>query len=598
MYLFYKSLPAILSKEERFKLLIISLMLSSLALMEVAGLALISFIVLNLETLDLVLSSSWLYVSFSTFFSMSNFSPSLIFCLFVACYSIITVIISILVIRHISQYSQLIGVSIKSKVIKIFLAMNWEKISQIPSSEKISRIINDTEQAADAIYFSMHLFSKSILAFLIIILLFIFNPVLTLVIVGLLAGSYLMLYKFFDSATKLNSKTTALSKDSIIRSVKNMIGSLKEILFYKNSNQVLQNISKFNKTYAHARAKNMAFSQMPRFIIDSMLLIILVGVLLYLQLKSINPAIFFPTISVFGIAGLKLLPAFQNIFYFAHEINTRTAFLVNIAELLNARDALNQKKYIDKEKFIETIESLEFTNINFKYASSSSLALNNLGIKIQKGEKIALFGPSGSGKSTFVDILLGLVRPTQGKIMVNNEEIEAGSMDQLKEKFSYVPQKIYFLEGSLLDNINFGLSEEKVNMKKSEDTTRQSLVKTLISNLSIDLQTNISDETEMVSGGQKQLIGIGRALNRGGEILILDESTSAMDYDLERKVLDAIFNSSFKTVIAVTHKQSLLKNFDKIALFNKGKIIDFGSFDYLNANNKIFQETLKNYDKF
>ena len=328
MYIFIQSLKNILTKKELLKLFGISTMLTFIALIEVTGLALISFIIINLYTLDIVLKSSKIYLSLSNFLLLSSFSPSLVFCLFVILYSIFTVISSILVIKYISRYSQLIGVNIKSKIIQKLLSMDWVAISQLSPSENISRIVNDSEQVGDAIYFSMHLFSKSVLAFFIVNLLFLFNPQITLIFVGLLGASYLLLYKYFDIATKSNSLAAAKSKDLIIKSVKNMIGSLKEILFYKNSADVLKNISKHNLSYARVRGENMAYAQLPRFFIDSFLLISLVFILLYMQLSGSNPILFFSTISIFGIAGLKLLPAFQNIFYFAHEINTRTAIIV------------------------------------------------------------------------------------------------------------------------------------------------------------------------------------------------------------------------------------------------------------------------------
>ena len=106
------------------------------------------------------------------------------------------------------------------------------------------------------------------------------------------------------------------------------------------------------------------------------------------------------------------------------------------------------------------------------------------------------------------------------------------------------------------------------------------------------METIISDENQMVSGGQKQLVGIARALNRGGEILILDESSSAMDDDLEKKVLEYVLNSNFQTIIAVSHKRSILKNFDKIFLFKDGEIIDAGNFDHL-IKNKFFKQSLE-----
>ena len=587
MYAFLKSLPYILTEKEQLQLFGISLMLTFLAFMEVTGLALISFIIINLDSLNFVLQSSALYLHVSDMLYLSNHNPSLIFCSFVIFYSILMVLLSIFVIRYISQYSQLIGVNIKSKVTQKLLLMDWEKISQLSPSENISRIVNDSEQAADAIYFSMHLFSKFILAIFIIVLLFIFNSVITFAFVGLLGMSYLFLYNYFDIATKENSYTGAKSKDLIIKSVKNMIGSFKEILFYQNSSHVLENISKHNFAYAKARGANMAFAQMPRFIIDSLLLISLVSILLYMQLSGVNPILFFSTISVFGIAGLKLLPAFQNIFYFAHEINTRTAYVINLATLLKTDIDLSEEKNSNHLASDEQLLSIEFKDISYKYESSKSFAINRLSLKINKGEKIVLFGPSGSGKSTFIDILLGLIKPIEGEILVNNR-INTGMLKALREKFAYVPQKIYFLEATLAENIDFGLKE-----KNFDNLYGNSEIKKLLSSLPFGMETIISDENQMVSGGQKQLIGIARALNRSGEVLILDESTSAMDADLEREILNEVFNSSFKTIIAVSHKPYLLKKFDKIVLFNDGKIIDYGDFNYLISNNSVFQQLLE-----
>ncbi|MDB4042695.1 ABC transporter ATP-binding protein/permease [Gammaproteobacteria bacterium] len=591
MYIFLQSLNNILTKKERLKLFGISLMLTFLALIEVAGLALISFIIVNLDTLDLVLKSSKIYLSLSNFLLLSSFSPSLVFCSFVILYSICTAISSISVIKYVSRYSQLIGVNIKSKVIEKLLLMDWNTISQLSPSENISRIVNDSEQAADAIYFSMHLFSKSVLAFFIVNLLFIFNTQITLIFVGLLGSTYLLLYKYFDIATKSNSLAAAKSKDLIIKSVKNMIGSIKEIIFYKNSSHVLQNISKHNLSYAHVRGENMAYAQLPRFFIDSLLLISLVFILLYMQLSGSSPILFFSTISIFGIAGLKLLPAFQNIFYFGHEINTRSAHVRNISEILKTK--IESMQRIQKiPSFEEQLKTIEFKNVSFRYGASASLAINNLSTTINTGEKIILFGPSGSGKSTFIDILLGLIEPQEGKVLVNNNIIHSNSLMLLREKFAYVPQKIYFLEATLAENLNFGSSNINNTQTYFQNFLRDPHFQKLVSTLPAGMETTISDENQMVSGGQKQLVGIARALNRGGEILILDESSSAMDDDLEKKVLEYIFNSNFQTIIAVSHKSSILKHFDKIFLFKDGKIVDTGNFDHL-IKNEFFKQSLE-----
>ena len=156
-----------------------------------------------------------------------------------------------------------------------------------------------------------------------------------------------------------------------------------------------------------------------------------------------------------------------------------------------------------------------------------------------------------------------------------------------------MPQKIYFLEGSLRDNIFFG--NNNINFSEDRLATLMSnhRFKELINNLPLGLETILSDETQLVSGGQKQLIGIIRALLRGGDILILDESTSAMDSRLEKQIYEIIFNSAFNTFISITHKSTLLENFDQIYLFHDGEIKASGNFEELRASSALFQSMLK-----
>lgn len=584
MYLFFKSLPHILSRSELIELCGVSLLLTLVAFLEVAGIALIAFVVVNLGYLDSILKEIALFTFIVDFLSLPGKNNySLIFCTLIIIYAISTVFLSIFIVRYISLYSQNIGVSLRQKLALKYISMNWEEQIQLSPSENIARLVNDSEQTGDSIYFAMHLFSKFILAVLIIIMLLIFNAVLTIILVGILGASYFFLYNFFDSLTKANSRTTSSSKDSIVRAVKNMFGSLKEISFYGNGFSVVENINIFNKTYAQAKGRNMAYAQMPRFIIDSLILIILISILITMHLRAIEPNLFFSTISVFGIASLKLLPAFQNIFYFAHEINTRIGFVENIGRL----SILKEGKDLNfSNKTYVKINSIEFKNISFQYPTSQSISLRNINLKINKGEKIAIFGESGSGKSTFIDILLGFVRPKSGKIEVNGDNENMSNFS--RDDFAYVPQKIYFLEASLRDNILFGSKKSNFSEGNFTSFLQESNLDELIRNLPLGLDTIISDETQLVSGGQKQLIGLIRAMFKGGDILILDEATSAMDLSLERKVYDKIFNSKFNTIISVTHKISILDQFDRIFLFQKGEVIDSGSFDELKEKHSIF----------
>ena len=212
--------------------------------------------------------------------------------------------------------------------------------------------------------------------------------------------------------------------------------------------------------------------------------------------------------------------------------------------------------------------------------------LKDINLEVKPKEKIVVCGPSGSGKSTFLDLLLGILEPGEGKILMDKIELSHGLLQGYRKNFSYVPQKIFFLEDTLKNNIRFG-SGEIIDKKSLARSIDGSYLSDLIDSLPDGLDTHMSDYNQRVSGGQKQSIGIARALYRGGEILILDEATSGMDKKLENRTLNAIFDSNFSTFICVTHTLELLDKFDEIIIFKDGQIEAMGTYEDLRKHSVL-----------
>jgi ABC-type bacteriocin/lantibiotic exporter with double-glycine peptidase domain len=239
------------------------------------------------------------------------------------------------------------------------------------------------------------------------------------------------------------------------------------------------------------------------------------------------------------------------------------------------------------EKLDTFKKNITFKNISFAYAKSQANYIENLNLKITQGKKIAIIGPTGSGKSTFLDLLLGMLEPDSGNIMMDDILLSKKNILSYRNNFAYVPQKIFFLEDTLKKNIAFS-SDKELDEEKFKQAISSAFLNDLIDQLPEGLETKVSDSNQKVSGGQKQCIGIARAIYRGGDILILDEATSGMDESLEIKIYEGAFASDFQTFICVTHKSSLLNKFDEIIVFNNGLIEASGSYDELKKNNKFF----------
>jgi ABC-type multidrug transport system fused ATPase/permease subunit len=570
--------------------MLMSFGLTLVAIIEVGGLAAIAFLVLNLENLSSVLLEFELFVFLVSFFGLPKDQIIFLFTGFLLIYSLFTIIISSISIRRISIFSEMMGAKIKTSLLQYFLRLDWLDFSKSHSSKNISRIVHDGDIVADMINFFMHLFNKFLLAVIITIALFAFNPTLTLILTLVLSSAYLIIFTAFKTETKKNSLQITKYMDITMGIITNVFGSFKEIIFYNNQKTVISNFKQVDFNLANLKGINMSLGYMPRFYIDAALLMILTISSIFVSYNGINASSFFATLSVYGLAALKLLPAFQNIFYFSYEIFSRIPHLNNVTALLAKNDE-NSILSSSEEPFIFKNE-ISFNNISFAYKKDHKDSLiKNINLTILKGQKIAIIGSTGSGKSTFLDLLLGIIEPDSGKITMDDEILTKENLNSYRKNFSYVPQKIFFLEDTLQQNIVFGSSQE-LDKEKLHQAISNSLLKELIDHLPYGLDTNISDSNQMVSGGQKQCIGIARALYRGGDILILDEATSGMDQVLEKRIYEAAFNSQFQTFISVTHKSSLLNHFDQIFVFNNGCIEAIGSYEELKKTSNFFNSII------
>ena len=581
-----KSLQIILFRDDFKQLMFMPLVLTLVALIEVVGLAAIAFLVLNLENLSGALLEFELFVSLVNFLGLPKDQIIFLFTGLLFIYSLFTIIISSISIRRISIFSELMGAKIKTSLLKYFLGLDWLDFSKSHSSKNISRIVHDGDIVADMINFFMNLFNKFVLALIITIALFFFNATLTLILILVLSSAYLIIFTAFKAETKKNSLQITKYMDITMGIIANVFGSFKEIIFYNKKKTVIANFKQVDSNLATLKGLNMSLAYMPRFYIDATLLMILSIASIFVSYNGVSTSAFFATLSVYGLAALKLLPAFQNIFYFSYEIFSRMPHLNNVTTLL-AKDHHNSILSSSEEPFRFKNE-ISFNKISFAYEKDNmDYLIENIEITMLKGQKIAIIGPTGSGKSTFLDLLLGMIEPDSGEITMDEEALSKKNLHSYRRNFAYVPQKIFFVEDTLQENIVFG-SNEELDIYKLDQAIFNASLQELIDDLPNGLQTNISDSNQMVSGGQKQCIGIARALYRGGDILILDEATSGMDQALEKKIYEAVFDSQFKTFISVTHKSSLLDKFDKIFVFNDGCIEAAGSYEELKKTSNFF----------
>ena len=301
-------------------------------------------------------------------------------------------------------------------------------------------------------------------------------------------------------------------------------------------------------------------------------------------------------LSIFVLAGLKLLPAFQQIYFSVSQVRANLPALGSIKEdlvdsiqpILAQEDA---EELTPKGRALHSLISAQ--GIGFRYPEGDVMALENISLEIQQNEVVGVVGLSGSGKSTLIDILLGLIEPSKGSIFIDGQSLTHKNARAWQNSLGFVSQNIFLSDASIKENIAFGIPLDEIDDMKVLNACKMAHLEDLIEQLPDGLMTRVGERGVQLSGGQRQRIGIGRALYNYADTLFFYEATSALDGITEKFIMDSINDfMGKKTIILIAHRLATVKKCDVIYILENGRILDKGSFTDLSARNSFFKEML------
>jgi ABC-type multidrug transport system fused ATPase/permease subunit len=352
------------------------------------------------------------------------------------------------------------------------------------------------------------------------------------------------------------------------------LNGIKDVKVLNKEKYFIDYYVKNNFEYHELNMKYYSVKQYPRVFLEILSVAGLMGLVFVMILQGRSPAVIMPIIGVFAASAFRLMPSFNKIIVSVQTFRFSQPIIdVLFEELKNIRRELKQG---EKEfNNIEFKEAISIENLDFQYPSASEQTLSNFNLLIQKGQSIGILGPSGSGKSTFVNIFLGLLYPQNGTIKVDDINI-ATDLRGWRNIIGYVPQSIYLIDDTIISNIAFGVSPEEVNLDRINEVIKLAQLTSFIEQLPEELNTNVGERGVKMSGGQLQRIGIARALYNNPSILVLDESTSALDNFTEREIMKSVelLLSNSITVIIIAHRLTTLEKCDVVYRLEKHKKLE------------------------
>jgi ABC-type multidrug transport system fused ATPase/permease subunit len=235
------------------------------------------------------------------------------------------------------------------------------------------------------------------------------------------------------------------------------------------------------------------------------------------------------------------------------------------------------KSHLLTESDVSFLKNINISNLSFNYEGVDLPALDAINLDIESGSMTGFIGTSGAGKSTLIDCLLGLIQPSSGEISIDGKLITSDNVHNWQKKLGYVSQAIYLLDGSLRENIGFGIPSENIDEEKIMSAIEKSQLKDFIASLPDGLETLVGERGVRLSGGQRQRIGIARALYNNPPVLILDEATSSLDTATEREVMRSVESlQGTATILIIAHRYTTIENCDYLYKLEKGKIVAHG----------------------
>ena len=509
----------------------------------------------------------------------------------------LSAIISMYTIWRLAMFANKIGVEIADRLYTYYLKQSWLFHASSSSAQLTKKIATEAQRLTDGVLVPiMQMNARIVLTLFISLSIFFYDPQVAIIGLAVFAIAYFFLFKVVKMRLQRNGTAISNVNEQRYRLMNEGFGGIKDVLLLGRDFDFIRRFNITGRTLAYSQGNNSALTLVPRYFIELIAFGSMIALVLYLlSSHEGNLGMVLPIFSVYALSTFKLLPAFQQIYASLATIKGNIAAFESVEQDLVDSAHKNLVALSPEKRSINPKNNISLENIVFTYPNKNEITLDNLNIDIKVNSIVGIVGPSGAGKSTLIDIILGLIEPQQGQLKIDDNYIDNSNRRFWQNTIGFVAQTIFLSEGSISENIAFGIPKEQIDIDKVQNALKLAHLDEFVKNLKNGIDTKVGERGVQLSGGQRQRIGIARALYQKADVLIFDEATSSLDGITEKMIMDAIHDfSGKKTIILIAHRLKTVQKCDEIFFLEKGKVQDQGTYEELIKKNKNFKKMTEN----